>query len=112
MLIPFFRFFKPETSESSLTQDGTPIAQVTHNRTLKRTAESHLRIYKQLVMMDGRRRSVKESNKILTFCYSPRLLESVVLVFYEAARGLTYPVKCEYKRSYFERGMYGRNRII
>lgn len=94
MLIPFFWSLKPETSESSLTQYGTLIAQATHNLTLKRTVKSHLRVYKQLVMMDGRRRFVKESDKILTFCYSPRLLESVVLVFCEAARGLTYPVKC------------------
>ena len=30
--------------------------------------------------MDGKRRFVKEPDKILIFCYSPRLLESVVLV--------------------------------
>ena len=30
--------------------------------------------------MDRRRRFVKEPDKILIFCYSPRLLESVVFV--------------------------------
>ena len=75
MVIPFFQSLRPETSESFLTQYGTPIVQATCNSTLERIVKSYLRIYKELVIVDGRKRFVKDPNKILTFCYSPKLLE-------------------------------------
>lgn len=59
---------------------------------------SHLGIYKQLTTAGGRRRLVKEPHKILTFYYSPRLLEKYglgALLSSERTLQLILPIECD-----------------